>query len=96
MKKLIIIAFIIFCSALSACNERLHPTNGETIYRTGRNLTGEKLLDKNASTIKFRISCITCHGKNGDRMNPFLSNLAIYQAPIITQFPTRIACFFAF
>lgn len=54
---------------LLACSNHIYPTNGETIYKTGRNLSGEKLLDKSNSRIKIVNSCKFCHGKNGDKMN---------------------------
>ena len=53
---------------ISACNNRIYQSNGETIYKTGRNIRGEKMLDKTASRIKIVNSCNTCHGKNGDAM----------------------------
>jgi hypothetical protein len=52
-----------------SCSKPTHSTNGETIYKTGKNLNGEKLLDKSASRIRIANSCKTCHGKNGDAMN---------------------------
>lgn len=70
-----------------SCSGQIFPTNGETIYNTGKNLQGENLLDKNASRIKMTLSCKTCHGKNGTRMNGVsiqfssLSNPADYSVP---------------
>lgn len=72
---------------LFACSKQIFSTNGEKIYKTGRNLQGENLLDKNASRIKMTFSCKTCHGKNGNRMNGVsiqfssLSNPANYPVP---------------
>jgi cytochrome c553 len=43
-------------------------SNGETIYNTGKNLAGEKLLDSDASRIKIAKSCRSCHGPGGDAM----------------------------
>ena len=77
------IAFLI----LSSCTKEIFSTNGETIYRTGRNLNGEKLLDRGASRIKIVNSCQNCHGKNGDRMSSpvlkysYLSNPANFSIP---------------
>lgn len=51
-----------------SCGKQTFSTNGETIYRTGRNIKGEKMLDKKASRIKLVNSCVTCHGKKGHRM----------------------------
>lgn len=51
-----------------ACSKKTYLTNGESIYKTGKNLQGEKLLDKSNSRIKFINSCKTCHGARGDAM----------------------------
>ena len=59
---------MILCT-LSACSKELiYPTNGETIYRTGKNKQGENLMNKEASKITIFKSCQSCHGKNGDRI----------------------------
>jgi len=52
----------------SACNNKIYQSNGETIYKTGRNVQGEKMLNKSASRIKIVNSCKSCHGKHGDAM----------------------------
>jgi hypothetical protein len=54
---------------LFSCSKQIFLTNGETIYKTGRNLNGDKLLDRPNSRIKIVNSCKTCHGKKGDKMN---------------------------
>ena len=70
-----------------SCSKQVFTTNGETIYKTGRNLEGEVLMDKSASRIKFVNSCITCHGKAGTKMNGVsvrfadLSNRAFHAVP---------------
>lgn len=80
MKNLQLVILLSVCMAIVSCSKKLYATNGETIYKTGKNIKGEKLLDKSASRIKIVNSCITCHGKNGDRMDDlsiqfsFLSN----------------------
>lgn len=53
---------------LLSCSAKIYPTNGETIYKTGRNIKGEKLLNRKASRIKIATSCKTCHGANGKAM----------------------------
>jgi len=60
----------IFCllPLLSFSSIYLNKSNGESIYSTGKNLQGEKMLDKSASKIKFVHNCKTCHGANGDKM----------------------------
>jgi hypothetical protein len=40
-------------------------TNGETIFRTGKNLDGKVMMDINASEKKIQASCQDCHGING-------------------------------
>src|SRR5258706_11126215 len=60
--------FITLLIIISACNNKIYQSNGETIYKTGRNIQGEKMLDKSASRVKIANSCKTCHGKNGDAM----------------------------
>jgi hypothetical protein len=73
--------------SISACNKKVYSTNGETIYKTGKNLLGKKMLDKKASRIKFASSCKTCHGKNGDAMKnvsiqfSYLSNSRNFAIP---------------
>ena len=80
MKNLQFVILLFVCMTIISCNKTLYVANGETIYKTGKNVKGEKMLDKSASRIKIVNSCITCHGKNGDRMDglsiqfSFLSN----------------------
>ncbi len=70
MKNLIIVITISTTLFITAsCSKQTFLTNGETIYMTGKNLNGEKMLDRGASRIKIANSCKTCHGKSGDRMN---------------------------
>jgi hypothetical protein len=57
---------------VAGCSNKVYQTNGETIYKTGRNIKGEKMLDKSASRITIVHSCKTCHGKNGDAINPVI------------------------
>ncbi|MES2513752.1 MAG: hypothetical protein V4580_06380 [Bacteroidota bacterium] len=87
MKHIIIIVSVFFCFILFSGNKKLYSANGEAIYKTGKNLKGELLLDKNASTIRFIKSCTACHGKNGTRMKGVsikfidLSNADILSVP---------------
>jgi hypothetical protein len=69
MKNAIRVAMAILGMTVFSCNKKIYLSNGETIYKTGKNTNGENLLDKSASNIPFVKSCITCHGKNGDRMH---------------------------
>lgn len=67
MKFILVLTIALF--VLASCSKKTYVTNGETIYRTGRNLDGERLLNRRESRIKIVNSCQNCHGKNGDRMN---------------------------
>lgn len=83
--KIGLLSFMILL--LFSCSQQIFETNGETIYKTGKNLQGEKLLDTNASRIKLATNCKACHGKNGNRMNGvsiqfrYLSNPDNYSIP---------------
>jgi hypothetical protein len=49
---------------LPACKkEKL--SNGESIFRTGKNLDGKVMMDVKASERKIQASCQDCHGRNG-------------------------------
>jgi hypothetical protein len=60
---LLILTIILFIS----CSKVLYKTNGESIYKSGKNLSGKKLLDKSNSQITFIKNCQTCHGSSGTR-----------------------------
>ncbi len=67
MKQIILSALCLsIVLAIFSCAKHLYPTNGETIYKTGKNKNGKKLLDKSKSRITFVKGCKGCHGKNGD------------------------------
>lgn len=68
MKNFILIQVQVLSIIVQSCSAKLYPTNGETIYKTGKNIKGEKMLDRKASGIKIVNNCRTCHGPNGDRM----------------------------
>jgi cytochrome c553 len=69
MKTIKIYLILLITFLLLSCSKQIFLTNGETIYKTGKNISGEKLLDKSNSRIKIVNRCKTCHGKNGDKMN---------------------------
>lgn len=85
MKKLLLLP--IFLTLILSCNSKIYDTNGEAIYRTGKNLKGERLMNRKDSRIKIAASCKTCHGRNGDKMNSvsvkfsYLSNPANFSTP---------------
>ena len=66
MKKFILLITVLLFF-LTNCSKYTYATNGETIYRTGKNKQAQLLLDKNKSQITFIRSCQGCHGKTGDR-----------------------------
>lgn len=69
MKNLLLfIIAIVAINIHAGCSHQSYVNNGESIYRTGRNLEGRSLLDKSNSQIRIIKSCQGCHGKNGDRM----------------------------
>ena len=69
MKTTTICVLLLTTILLFSCSKQIFLTNGETIYNTGKNQNGEKLLDRPNSRFKIANSCKTCHGKNGDKMN---------------------------
>jgi cytochrome c553 len=86
MRKLLCtIIFVIL--ALLTHGRKNYSSNGESIYKTGRNLAGELLLNKHASRIKLVKSCQGCHGTGGNRMRnisiqfSYLSNPANFTVP---------------
>ena len=74
----------------------MYATNGETIYKTGRNSEGEELLDKRNSFIKITGSCKTCHGKNGDRMKNSSIKFSDLSNPAKFPVPYTDSLFFRF
>ena len=87
MKKPVLLILAIIGIILYSCSTKMYSSNGESIYRTGKNLAGEYLLDKNKSQITLFHSCQRCHGKNGDAMKAcnikwsYLSNPQYYNIP---------------
>ena len=59
------IGIILFASSCSK-KEVTYSTNGETIFRTGKNIDGTILQDMNASDYNSKVhGCADCHGDNG-------------------------------
>ena len=96
MRRLTIWAVAVCCALLSSCAKRVYATNGETIYKTGRNLNGDKLLDRSASTIPFVHSCITCHGPKGNRMDRVSVQFRYLSDPNNFKVPYTDSLFFRF
>jgi hypothetical protein len=59
---------ILIVSLIVSCSRQVITSNGEAIYKTGKNLQGEPSIDENKSRITFISNCAGCHGKNGTRM----------------------------
>ena len=68
MKKLSLITFMLSLITVVGCSTKHYLTNGERIYQEGKNLSGDKLLDKRNSSISFIRSCRGCHGSDGKRL----------------------------
>lgn len=81
---------------LISCSKQIFLTNGETIYKTGRNLNGEKLLDKSNSRITIVNSCKTCHGKNRDKMNSVSIQFSYLSNPNNFSVPYTDSLFYRF
>ena len=88
----------VLCIALVllSCTKKTYVSNGENIYRTGKNLQGEKMLDKSASRIKIVSSCQGCHGKNGDRMNSVSIKFSYLSNPANFTIPCNDSLFYRF
>lgn len=93
MKKYILILSTIL---LISCSKQVFFTNGETIYKTGKNLNGEKLLDRANSRIKIVNNCKNCHGNNGDRMNSVSVKFSYLSNPSNFSIPYTDSLFFRF
>lgn len=87
---------VVSCVMMISCSKRSYSTNGETIYKTGRNLQGEKLLNKSASRIKIVSSCKTCHGKNGDAMQGLSIKFSYLSDPENFTVPYNDSLFYRF
>ena len=71
-------------------------SNGETIYTTGKNLQGEKMLDRSASRVKIVWSCKNCHGKSGDRIEGASIKFKDLSDPSKHNVPYNDSLFFRF
>src|SRR5689334_20898304 len=90
------IVSMLVCFFLFSCGKNMYPTNGENIYAKGRNLEGEKLLDKTKSRITIVNSCKTCHGKDGDAMRTVSIRFSSLSDPKNFAIPYTDSLFFRF
>jgi hypothetical protein len=87
VNRYLLLAIACAVAATAAYGKKEYNSNGERIYKTGRNLQGEMMLDKHASRITLVKSCQTCHGKHGDAMRRVsikfsdLGNAANHEVP---------------
>lgn len=79
------IASILIIAFVSACSKGTFQTNGESIYKTGRNLDGKILLDKQTSKTALFKSCRACHGNKGNSIRSIqwsnLTDSSAYRTP---------------
>lgn len=86
----------ILCLMLTCCTKKTYTSNGERIYKTGKNVRGEKLLNREASRIKIMSSCQTCHGKSGARMKNLSIQFSYLSNPDYFPVPYTDSLFFRF
>lgn len=96
MKSTTICILVLASILLISCSKHIFQTNGEVIYKTGRNSNGEKLLDRANSRIKIVNNCKTCHGKNGDKMNSVSIKFSYLSNPNNFSVPYTDSLFFRF
>jgi cytochrome c553 len=96
MKTIHTCLFVVVLLLVNACSEQTYSTNGETIYKTGKNLAAEKVLDKQQSRITIVSSCVTCHGKSGDKMNRVSIKYSALTNPNRYTIPYTDSLFFRF
>jgi len=96
MKKISSFLFLLSCMLICACSTKSVFTNGESIYKTGANLQGQNMLDKNASRIKIVNSCQSCHGRNGNLMYGVSIRFSDLSDPAQYRVPYTDSLFFRF
>lgn len=96
MKSKLLMTLIFLSAIIFSCGKNIYVSNGESIYKTGRNLNGERLLNESESRIKFVHSCQTCHGKNGDIMNGVSIKYSDLINPSLHSVPYTDSLFFRF
>lgn len=96
MKKLVLLFVITNTLIYISCSRNNYVSNGESIYKTGRNLQGERLLDKSSSRIKIVNSCQGCHGKSGARIREISVQFSYLSNPDNFSTPYNDSLFFRF
>ncbi|MBL7773613.1 MAG: hypothetical protein JNM95_12175 [Chitinophagaceae bacterium] len=97
---IIIISLSYTLTYLVGCKKVTYATNGETIFKTGKNKSGKVLQNIDKSSMKMAHSCSSCHGNDGsggsmmentpsikynDLTNPALHNIP-YTEELIKRF----------
>lgn len=96
MNQLPILPVLFICIAMISCSKKPYQTNGENLYKTGRNLQGEKIINRRASKIPFVSSCVTCHGKNGNAMKSVSIQFSYLSNPDNFSVPYTDSLFYRF
>jgi hypothetical protein len=60
-----ILLFLSIVTISCSKDDETYSTNGETIFRTGRNIQGTVLVDLSQSQVGKIHGCAQCHGDNG-------------------------------
>lgn len=75
------------CLIASSCSRSMYSSNGESIYKSGKNLSGKSLFDKQNSRLRIFKSCKGCHGSSGRNVRSsdvswaYLSDSSMMQVP---------------
>ena len=96
MAYLKIYVLLFLAILVAACSKKIYQSNGETIYNTGRNLQGEKLLNRSASRIRIVNSCKDCHGQHGNAMHSVSLKFGYLSDPNNFVVPYDDSLFFRF
>ncbi len=95
-KKILKLSCFTLVLLVVSCTKQIYLTNGETIYRKGKDKNGEALLDKSKSSMTFIKNCQGCHGKNGDRNSNCIIKWSHLSDPKSLSMPYNDSLFFRF
>ena len=96
MRQIILLATISVVITAISCSQKTFQSNGEMIYKTGRNQQGEKMLNKKASRIQFVNNCQSCHGKTGERLKGISIKFSYLSNPNNFAIPYTDSLFYRF
>ncbi|MBN8782503.1 MAG: hypothetical protein ABS85_00220 [Sphingobacteriales bacterium SCN 48-20] len=63
------ISFFLIAILVTSCAKSVYSSDGESIYKSGKNLAGKNLFDRQKSRITLFKSCQGCHGPSGNRVS---------------------------